>query len=47
LGWVAVNPTGAPVAVTPPAGLRSAEGAAVEKLTLDGADGVVLFKPKQ
>jgi hypothetical protein len=45
-GWVAVNPTGASVTVTPPAGLTNGDGVAVNTITLAGADGAVLLKPK-
>jgi hypothetical protein len=46
-GWVAVNPTGAPLEVTPPEGLVTTDGDPVTAtLDLPAADGVVLLKPK-
>lgn len=46
-GWVAVNPTGAAAAVTPPAGLVDLEGNPVTQVDLAAADGVVLVKPQE
>jgi putative glycosyl hydrolase-like family 15 (GHL15) protein len=45
-GWVAVNPTGATVQLTPPAGLVDITGAPVSHVELTAGDGSVLVKPK-
>ncbi|HEX6339633.1 putative glycoside hydrolase family 15 protein [Umezawaea sp.] len=45
-GWVAVNPTATPLAVTPPEGLVTPDGDPVTTLELPAADGVVLLKPR-
>ncbi|MGX7829139.1 putative glycoside hydrolase family 15 protein [Actinokineospora sp. 24-640] len=45
-GWVAVNPTGVPVTVIPPAGLTTLDGTPVTEVTLENADGAVLIKPE-
>jgi hypothetical protein len=44
-GWVAVNPTGAALKVTPPEGLVTLEGKPAGVLELAASDGVVLVKP--
>ncbi|WP_309115709.1 putative glycoside hydrolase family 15 protein [Saccharothrix sp.] len=45
-GWVAVNPTGKSVKVTPPPGLTTIEGTPVTgAVELPGADAAVLVKP--
>jgi hypothetical protein len=47
-GWVAVNPTGKPVQVTPPVGLVDINGVAVTApFELPGADAKVLVTPKK
>jgi hypothetical protein len=43
---VAVNPTGAPLKVTPPEGLVTTEGTPAAPMDLPAADGVVLLQPK-
>ncbi|MDQ3403065.1 MAG: putative glycoside hydrolase family 15 protein [Actinomycetota bacterium] len=45
-GWVAVNPTSAVVALTPPEGLVTLEGKPARKVDLPAADGVVLVRSK-
>ncbi len=45
-GWVAVNPTGAPLEVTPPEGLVTMEGRSAAALDLPASDGVVLLEPR-
>ena len=44
-GWVAVNPTGAALKITPPEGLVTLEGKPVSAVELAASDGVVLVKP--
>ncbi|MCS7477272.1 putative glycoside hydrolase family 15 protein [Umezawaea endophytica] len=46
-GWVAVNPTGTPLKLTPPAGLHTLDGkATTTTMDLPAADAVILVKPK-
>lgn len=44
-GWVAVNPTSAPVTLIPPDGLTDLAGDPVTAVELPAADGLVLVKP--